>query len=112
MKLLLLCLLPVVLAAPQDSKRFIFGSLQVDSLFDLDSLKCDVQIILDVVGSDPTEAACEGECHKLVQDGNVLNYGCPLICHAIQNLAHYFHETPKPGDQTQPCGGLTLPIGK
>ena len=49
---------------------------------DLDSLKCDVQIILDVVGSDPTEAACENECHKVVQDGNVLNYGCPLICHA------------------------------
>lgn len=49
---------------------------------DLSSLKCDVQIILDVVGSDPTEAACEQECHKLVSEGNVLNYGCPLVCHA------------------------------
>jgi len=51
-------------------------------LVDLDTLKCDVQIMLDVLGSDPSEAACETECHKLISEGTVVTYGCPLICHA------------------------------
>ncbi|XP_053392490.1 uncharacterized protein LOC123562749 isoform X2 [Mercenaria mercenaria] len=106
MKLLALCLLPVVLCAPLDQKRFIIPGLNISSIFDLDTLKCDVQILLDVVGTDPAEQACETECHKLITDGNVLNHGCPLVCHSVQNLAHYFHETPKPGDASLPCGGL------
>ncbi|KAL4222234.1 hypothetical protein ACF0H5_018271 [Mactra antiquata] len=106
MKFLLAFLIPVVFAAPKE--RFIIGPLQVDSLFDLDALKCDVQIILDVVGSDPTEAACELECHRLITEGSVLDHGCPLVCHAIQNLATYFHETPKPGEANQTCGGLKI----
>ncbi|XP_060561621.1 uncharacterized protein LOC132721350 [Ruditapes philippinarum] len=109
MKLFLVCLLvPVVLAAPlEDSKRFIIGGFTIDSLFDLNTLKCDVQIMLDVLGSDPTEQACEKECHVLIKDG-LLDHSCPLICHAFQNLAGYFHETPKPGDQHAHCGGQAL----
>ncbi|WAQ94847.1 hypothetical protein MAR_007318, partial [Mya arenaria] len=47
---------------------------------DLTVLKCDVQLILDVVGSHPTEQACEAECYKVIQEGHFLNYGCPLVC--------------------------------
>ncbi|XP_060552284.1 uncharacterized protein LOC132713651 [Ruditapes philippinarum] len=113
MKLLLVCLLlPAVLAAPSDERRFLFGPFQIENLFDLESLKCDVQIMLDAVGDDPTEVACEGECHNLLAEGNVMNFGCPLVCHAFQNLAHYFHETPKPGEQHAHCGGLSLSTTK
>ncbi|KAH3715000.1 uncharacterized protein LOC127856080 [Dreissena polymorpha] len=110
-KLFVLCLVPCVLCAPQ--KKFIeqFG-LPLGNLFDLNTLKCDVQIMLDVLGADPTEQACEAECHKLVQDGTTLSYGCPLVCHAFQNLAHYFHETPKPGQANTTCGGLNVNPGK
>ncbi|XP_060552286.1 uncharacterized protein LOC132713653 [Ruditapes philippinarum] len=110
MFLLALCLLPVVFSAPvaQEEKRWLFSGFNVSSLFDLDALKCDVQIILDVLGKDPSEHACEAECYKIVQDGSALTYGCPLVCHSIQNLAHYFHETPKPGDASMPCGGLNI----
>ena len=48
---------------------------------DIDTLYCDVQIILDVVGADPTEEACEAECQNLLQEGTTLVFGCPLICH-------------------------------
>ncbi|XP_053392492.1 uncharacterized protein LOC128555100 [Mercenaria mercenaria] len=108
MKLLLLCLLPVVLCAPliKDQKRFLWTGFDISSIFDLDTLKCDVQKLLDKVGSDPSEQACEDECYKLVQEGHYLAHGCPLVCHSVQNLAQYFHETPKPGDASLPCGGL------
>ncbi|XP_053392491.1 uncharacterized protein LOC123562747 [Mercenaria mercenaria] len=108
MKLLVLCLLPVVLCSPlsQDQKRFFIPGFDINSLFDLDTLKCDVQKLLDVVGSDPTEQACETECHHMLNEGTLLDHGCPLVCHSVQNLALYFHETPKPGDASLPCGGL------
>ena len=49
---------------------------------DFSTLKADLQIMVDVLGSDPTETACEQECHKLLSSGHVLNYGCPFVCHA------------------------------
>ncbi|KAH3775598.1 uncharacterized protein LOC127844256 [Dreissena polymorpha] len=107
--------LAFVAAAPHDRfsgerpDRFIQQlGLNISNLFNLEVLKCDVQIMLDVLGADPTEQACEAECHKLLQEGAVMTYGCPLVCHAFQNLAHYFHETPKPGQQNQACGGAAL----
>ena len=48
---------------------------------DMDTLKTDLQIMLDVVGSDPAEQACENECHNLLKTGHVLNYSCPFVCH-------------------------------
>jgi hypothetical protein len=51
------------------------------SLVDVEMLKCDVQIMLDTLGTDPTEQACESECHKLLAEGNVMHFGCPLVCH-------------------------------
>ncbi|XP_060552281.1 uncharacterized protein LOC132742399 [Ruditapes philippinarum] len=109
MKLLLVCLLlPAALAAPSDTKRLLFGNFQIQNPFDVEMLKCDVQIMLDTLGTDPTEQACESECHKLLAEGNVMHFGCPLVCHGFQNLALYFHETPKPGEQHAHCGGLSL----
>ena len=57
---------------------------------DLDTLKCDMQLMLDVLGSDPGEQACEAECHKLLQEGHTLNYGCPLICHGYVDESSKF----------------------
>ena len=48
---------------------------------DFNTLKNDIQIMLDVLGSDPTEQSCEAECHNLLQNGHILNYGCPVVCH-------------------------------
>ena len=47
---------------------------------DLQVLKCDVQMMLDAIGGDPTEAACEVECHNILQEGHVLNFACPIVC--------------------------------
>ena len=47
---------------------------------DIQTLNCDVQLMLDVLGTDPKEAACEAECHTLIQEGHYLNNACPLVC--------------------------------
>merc|ERR1711860_263233 len=95
----LICLIPIVMCAPQ--RKFIETlGLGGTSLFDLDTLKCDIQLMLDVLGTDPTEQACEAECHKLLQQGHILNYGCPLVCHGFQNLVHVWHVTPDTTDPT------------
>ncbi|XP_045163894.1 uncharacterized protein LOC123528229 [Mercenaria mercenaria] len=103
--ILALCILPTVLSAPD--KRFIeaiFGA----NAFDLTALKCDIQLMLDVIGSKPSELACEGECHNLLQEGHVLNFGCPLVCHGFETLAHTFHLTPDTTDPSvNPCKSIS-----
>ena len=44
-------------------------------------LKADIQIMLDVIGTDATEQACEQEGHKLFSQG-LLSHSVPLICHS------------------------------
>ncbi|XP_045161329.1 uncharacterized protein LOC123526304 [Mercenaria mercenaria] len=99
--ILAMCILPAVLSAPD--RRFIdflFGA----NAFDLTTLKCDIQIMLDAIGTDPKEQLCEDECHNILQEGHVLNYGCPLVCHGFQTLAHTFHLTPDTTDPSvNPC---------
>ena len=50
------------------------------NLVDLEKLKAEVQLLVDMVGSDASEQACESGCHHLLQQGHVFNYGCPLAC--------------------------------
>merc|ERR1712179_358216 len=76
-----LCVLPLVLCAPQ--KKFIESLASIGSAFSLDVLKCDMQLMLDALGSDPSETACEDECHKLLAAG-----------HVFQNLLHMLHIAP------------------
>ena len=57
---------------------------------DLSVLKCDVQLLLDLLDNDNTEAHCEAECHKLIQEGHLFTYGCPLVCHAYVVLFSSF----------------------
>ncbi|XP_052807442.1 uncharacterized protein LOC128236550 [Mya arenaria] len=90
-----------VYAAPQ--KRFFIPGFE-GSVFDTEILKCDVQLLLDTLGSAPTEAACEGECQHLITGGSIFSYGCPLICHSFEHLVATLHETPAPGE-TRVCGG-------
>jgi hypothetical protein len=52
---------------------------------DFTNVKCNLQKMVNVIGSDPTEAACEKECHLLIKDG-LLNHSCPLFCHAYVNF--------------------------
>ncbi|XP_052811997.1 uncharacterized protein LOC128239407 [Mya arenaria] len=107
-KLLFVCIVPFVLCAPSE-KRFIESlGIPLGNIFDLATLRCDIQLMLDILGADPTEQACEAECHKLISEGTVFTYGCPLICHGFQNLAHYFHEKPQPGQANTTCGGADL----
>ncbi|CAG2213769.1 unnamed protein product [Mytilus edulis] len=79
----LLLLLPVVFSTPQ--KRLIF-----DTLFQTDELKTLVDQIVNTVGTDATEQACETECHTLIQEDHLLQFGCPLICKSFQSLVHRF----------------------
>jgi hypothetical protein len=50
------------------------------SLVDVTTLKADLQAMVDVLGSDPTEQACEQYCHKFLT--GLLEHSCPLLCHS------------------------------
>ena len=56
---------------------------------DLTVLKCDVQLLLDLLDNTNTEQACEAECHKLIQEGHIFNFGCPLVCHGYDRIQLY-----------------------
>uniref|UniRef100_UPI00142F6E1B hypothetical protein n=1 Tax=Escherichia coli TaxID=562 RepID=UPI00142F6E1B len=86
----LLLVLPVVFSMPQ--KRLVF-----DTLFQADELKTLVDGIVGTLGTDATEQACEAECHTLIQQDHLLQFGCPLVCKSLQSLAHRFgHATVAP----------------
>ena len=74
----------MVMSEAELLKAMLEGKNNEDMLnlsVDVENLKQDLQLILDVVGSDPAEQACENECHVLLKDGHVLNYACPFVCH-------------------------------
>ncbi|VDI48849.1 Hypothetical predicted protein [Mytilus galloprovincialis] len=73
-------------------KRFL-----IDSLFETTELKTLVDGIVGQLGSDASEQACESECHTLIQQDHLLQFGCPIICKSLQSLAHRFgHPTDAP----------------
>ncbi|XP_045168545.2 uncharacterized protein LOC123531550 [Mercenaria mercenaria] len=84
--LVVLVLIPMALAVPD--KRFILDTLL--NLVDTTTIKKDLQIMLDTIGSDPTEQLCEQECHNIAQQG-LLDHACPLLCHSFQELVHHFN---------------------
>ena len=51
-----------------------------DSLFETTELKTLVDGIVGQLGSDASEQACESECHTLIQQDHLLQFGCPIIC--------------------------------
>ncbi|KAK6166105.1 hypothetical protein SNE40_022871 [Patella caerulea] len=83
----LLVLLPLAFAAPME-KRFFMEDLS--KLFDITTLKANVQAIATQAGSDATEAQCEITCHKVIP-GDVIGAGCPLICKSFQSLVSRFN---------------------
>ncbi|KAL4222533.1 hypothetical protein ACF0H5_018572 [Mactra antiquata] len=72
-------------------KRFFLDNL--GHIISTDVLKQDLQIMLDLLGSDPTEQACEAEATKLLGDG-LIQHSVPLICHSFQALINHFKITP------------------
>jgi len=79
----LLLVLPVVFAMPQ--KRLL-----IDTLFKGTELKTLIDGLVGTLGTDATEQACETECHVLIQQDHLLQFGCPLVCKSFQSLAHRF----------------------
>ncbi|XP_060608684.1 uncharacterized protein LOC132760638 isoform X6 [Ruditapes philippinarum] len=71
-------------------KRYLLDTLS--NLVNLDTIKKDLQLMIDVVGSDPTEQACEQAGHKILS--GLLDHSVPLICHSFQELVHHFHIVP------------------
>ncbi|VDI48850.1 Hypothetical predicted protein [Mytilus galloprovincialis] len=69
----LLVILPMAFSMPE--KRLI-----LDSLLQGAELKTLVDGIVGQLGSDASEQACEAECHTLIQQDHLLQFGCPLIC--------------------------------
>ena len=64
---------------------FVFYILVTESLFNTDAIKADLQLMVDQIGSDPTEQLCESECHTIVQH-TVIDTGCPLFCHSLVSV--------------------------
>ncbi|KAL8562485.1 hypothetical protein ACOMHN_008629 [Nucella lapillus] len=93
--LVLLVLLPFAMSAPMD-KRGILDFLGLSHLLDIQELKQTVQQILDTVGSDASEQACESTCHNLlfVDQSNVIHTLCNPICRSFQTLVNILHLTP------------------
>ncbi|XP_063419655.1 uncharacterized protein LOC134704802 [Mytilus trossulus] len=86
----LLVILPMVFSMPE--KRLL-----LESLFKATELKTLVDGIVGQLGSDASEQACEAECHTLIQQDHLLQFGCPIICKSLQSLAHrYGHPTEAP----------------
>jgi len=82
-------------------KRMLFtdimNGLDITSLldkllrvFDASSLLNKLNAIVDQVGSDDTEAACEAACHDVITNP-LIDTLCPLICKSMQNLTHMLH---------------------
>ncbi|XP_052095097.1 uncharacterized protein LOC127730641 [Mytilus californianus] len=86
----ILLLLPVVFSMPQ--KRLVF-----DTLFETNELKTLVDGLVGTLGTDASEQACETECHALITQDHLLQFGCPLVCKSFQTLVHRFgHPTSAP----------------
>jgi hypothetical protein len=49
------------------------------SLIDTPTLKIHLQQLLDIIGSDATEGACEKAAHAVFS--GLLDHSVPLICH-------------------------------
>ncbi|XP_052095104.1 uncharacterized protein LOC127730645 [Mytilus californianus] len=79
----ILLLLPVVFSMPQ--KRLVF-----DTLLKTDELKTLVDGLVGTLGTNGTEQACETECHTLIKQDHLLQFGCPLVCKSFQSLVHHF----------------------
>ncbi|XP_033762479.1 uncharacterized protein LOC117343994 [Pecten maximus] len=94
--LFLVLALPLVMSAPQRKASNPFVNSLVN-IFHGDELKQLVTDLVDDIGSDDREVECEKECDHLVDTQfsgtvNVLSHHvCPLACHSLQELAHFFH---------------------
>merc|ERR1711860_55385 len=86
--LAILVVLPLAFAMPE--KRLL-----LDSLLQGDELKLLVGQLVNQLGSDSTEQACEAECHVLIQQDHLLQFGCPLVSKSLQALAHRFQVQPQ-----------------
>ncbi|XP_053373133.1 uncharacterized protein LOC123532217 [Mercenaria mercenaria] len=80
---------PTTTAAPV--KRFVLDTIL--SLVDADTFKADLQKMVDTLGSDPTEKACEQYGHTYLT--GLLDHSVPLICHGFQELVHHFQVVPQ-----------------
>ncbi|XP_033762478.1 uncharacterized protein LOC117343993 [Pecten maximus] len=93
---ILVLVLPLVMSAPQKKavNPFVNSLLNI---FHADELKQLVTDLVDDIGSDDREGECEKECNHLVDTQfsgtvNILSHTvCPLACHSLQELAHFFH---------------------
>ncbi|XP_069110757.1 uncharacterized protein [Argopecten irradians] len=102
--LFLVIALPLVMSAP-NKKAFDFGSNPfINSLLDVfhaDELKQLVTDLIDNLGSNARLNECQSKCNGLVDTQfsagtvNTLSHSaCPLACHSLQELAHFFHVKP------------------
>ncbi|XP_052246465.1 uncharacterized protein LOC127855120 isoform X1 [Dreissena polymorpha] len=87
--LILAVAMTAVMAAPHE--RSIYD--QLSHFVSLDVLKQDLQLVLNVLGSDPTEQACEAEWHKLFSQG-LVTHAASLVCHSFQALVNHFNLVP------------------
>ena len=89
--IVLLVLLPLAFAAPQ--KRFFLSTFGLDA----NVLRNFVQDLLDLIGADGTEEACEAECHRLIDSPRtyLIHTVCRPICRSFQTLVRLFDLRPQ-----------------
>ena len=51
-----------------------------DSLLHVDEIKTLVGGLAYTLGTEASEQACEQECHILIQQDHLLQFGCPHVC--------------------------------
>ncbi|XP_062618567.1 uncharacterized protein LOC134280155 [Saccostrea cucullata] len=73
--------------ASNPSKRFLVDTL----LHNNPDVAVLVNTLVQTLGSDPTEAACESKCTVVVHADNFMHYLCPLVCHSFQSLVQKIH---------------------
>ncbi|XP_033762304.1 uncharacterized protein LOC117343867 [Pecten maximus] len=103
--LFLVIALPLVISAPQKKALELNPFLNsILNIFHANELKTLVTDLVQQLGSNEREAECEKECNHLVDTQfngtvNILTHQvCPICCHSLQELVHYFHiPTTAPG---------------
>ncbi|XP_060066307.1 uncharacterized protein LOC132546600 [Ylistrum balloti] len=99
--LLLVVILPLAMSTPKPNP-FLNSILNI---FHANELKLLVTDLVQQLGSNEREAECEKECNTLVDTqfstgsvNTISHNACPLACHSLQELVHFFHiPTPTPG---------------
>ncbi|XP_053373131.1 uncharacterized protein LOC123532221 [Mercenaria mercenaria] len=92
MRIAVIFLILPALAYAAPEKRFLMDGI------DHRRIRQDLQLIVDIAGSNETEEACEDAVHRIAT--GLLFHSAQLLCHSFQALVQRFHIVPDPTTTT------------